>query len=94
LIKEGDRLRAIERAVRAEVRKLPEGVRGSALARAAIALGRRLDDDPSDSAAALLNRELRMTLADLYRKAPEDLTNDVGRFLARIATPDERHAAH
>ena len=87
-------MRAIERAVRAEVRKLPEGVRGSALARAAIALGRRLDDDPSDSAAALLNRELRMTLADLYRKAPEDLTNDVDRFLARIATPDERHAAH
>jgi uncharacterized protein (DUF2267 family) len=42
----------------------------------------------------LLNRELRMTLADLYRKAPEDLTNDVDRFLARIATADERDAAH
>jgi uncharacterized protein (DUF2267 family) len=94
LIKEGDRLRAIERAVRAEVQKMPEDVRGSALAEAAIALGRRLDDDPSDSAAALLNRELRMTLADLYRKAPEDLTNDVDRFLARIATADERDAAH
>jgi hypothetical protein len=94
LIKEGDRLRAIERAVRAEVRKMPEDVWGSALAKAAIALGRRLDDDPSDSAAALLNRELRMTLADLYRKAPEDVTDEVDRFLARIATADERNAAH
>jgi hypothetical protein len=94
LIKDGDRLRAIERAVRAEVRRMPEDVRGSALAEAAIALGRRLDDDPSDSAAALLNRELRMTLADLYRKAPEDVTDDVDRFLARIATADERNTAH
>jgi uncharacterized protein (DUF2267 family) len=73
---------------------MPEDVRGSALAEAAIALGRRLDDDPSDSAAALLNRELRMTLADLYRKAPEDLTDDVDRFLARIAAPDVGHATH
>jgi hypothetical protein len=94
LIKEGDRLRAIERAVRAEVRKMPEDVRGLALAEAAIALARRLDDDPSDSAAALLNRELRMTLADLYRKAPEDVTDDVDRFLARIAAPDVGHATH
>jgi uncharacterized protein (DUF2267 family) len=86
-------LRAIERAVRAEVRKMPEDVRGSALARAAVALGRRLDDDPSDSAAALLNRELRMTLADLYRKAAGEVTDDVDRFLARIAAADERHAA-
>jgi hypothetical protein len=72
---------------------MPGDLRGRRWREAAIALGRRLDDDPSDSAAVLLNRELRMTLADLYRKAPEGVTDEVDRFLARIAAPDERNAA-
>ena len=83
----------IERALRSEVVKMAADVRGSALAKAALALARRLDSDPADTAAALLNRELRMTLTDLYRRAPEGGTDDVERFLARIAAPDVGHTA-
>jgi uncharacterized protein (DUF2267 family) len=83
----------IERATRAELRKMPAEARESALAKAAVALARRLDADPADTAAALLNREFRQTLTDLYRRAPEDMTDDVDRFLARIAAPDVGHAA-
>ena len=84
----------IERATRGELRKLPADVRGSGLAKAAIDLARRLDAGPADTAAVLLVRELRQTMTDLYRRGPEDLTNDVDRFLARIAAPDVGHATH
>jgi len=84
----------IERATRGELRKLPADVRGSGLAKAAIDLARRLDAGPADTAAVLLVRELRQTMTDLYRRGPEDLTNDVDRFLARIAAPDVGQASH
>jgi hypothetical protein len=87
-------MRAIERATRGELRKMPDDVRGSALAKAAVDLAKRLDADPGDTAAVMLVRELRLTMTDLYRRVPEDMTNDVDRFLARIATPDVRHAAN
>ena len=86
-------MRAIERATRAEVRKLPEDVRGSGLARVAIDLAKRLDADPADTTATLLARELRMTMGDLHRRAPEDLGGEVERFLGRIAASDGGHAA-
>jgi len=87
-------MRAIEKAMRAELQSLPELVRSSALAQVAIELASRLDGEPADTAAVLLARELRMALNDLHQRAPEDLTDDVDRFLARIATPDSRDAAH
>jgi hypothetical protein len=89
----GDEVRAIERATRAELRKLPEPVRVSALARTAIDLAKRLDAEPADTTATLLARELRMTMADLHRRAPEDATSDVEDYLARIAATDERYTA-
>ncbi|HEV8526413.1 MAG TPA: hypothetical protein VGS60_02520 [Actinomycetes bacterium] len=87
-------MRVIERAIRGELRKMPDDVRGSALAKAAIDLAKRPDAGPADTAAVLLVRELRLTMTDLYRRVPEDLTNDVDRFLARIAAPDVGHATH
>jgi len=87
-------MRAIEKATRAELQSLPELVRSSALAEVALELARRLDAEPADTAAVLLARELRMALNDLHQRAPEDLTDDVDRFLARIAAPDSRDTAH
>lgn len=84
----------IEKATRAELQSLPELVRSSALAEVALDLARRLDGEPADTAAVLLARELRMALGDLHQRAPEDVTDDVDRFLARIATSDSRDAAH
>ena len=65
----------------------------SALVQVALELAARLDGEPADTAAVLLARELRMTLGEL-RSGGEDPTNDVERFLARIAAPDSRDAAH
>lgn len=56
-------MRAVERAAGAELRTLPEDVRGSTLAKAVLNLARRLDDDPADREAVLLARELRLSLA-------------------------------
>jgi hypothetical protein len=86
-IKEGDLMGVIERAARDEVRRMPAEVRGSALAKAVVALARRLDGRPSDSAAALLNRELRQTFADLRAQTKGDGTGDVEEFLRRVSTP-------
>jgi hypothetical protein len=87
-------MKAIEKAIRAELESLPELTRSSALAEVAIELAKRLDGRPADTAAVLLARELRMAISDLHQHAPEDLTNDVDLFLARIAAPDSRDAAH
>jgi hypothetical protein len=87
-------MKAVERAARAELRALPEGLRSSTLARAALNLARRLDGEPADREATLLARELRLTMAELHRSAPEDVTDDVERFLARVAAPDLGHTAN
>jgi hypothetical protein len=87
-------MRRIERATRAELRKLAVAVAGSALAQAAIDLAARLDADPADSVAVLLVRELRLVMADLRSRAEGGGADEVERFLARIATPDERNPAH
>ena len=84
----------IEKATHQEIQALPELVRSSALCAVALDLARRLDTEPADTAAVLLARELRMTLADLHQRAPEDMTDDVDRFLARIASPDSRDTAY
>jgi hypothetical protein len=89
----GEELRSIERMIRAELRTLPGPVGASGLARVAIDLAKRLDAGPADTTATLLARELRMTMSDLHRRAPEDLGGEVERFLGRIAAPDVGHAA-
>jgi hypothetical protein len=80
-------MRAIERAARADLRALPDGLAGSALARAVIELASRLDAGPADTAAVLLARELRMALADLRAQAKGDAADDVEAFLAGVSTP-------
>jgi hypothetical protein len=87
-------MRAVEKAARAELRALPAEVRESTLAKAALNLARRLDAEPADREATMLARELRLTLAELHRQSPEDMTDDVERFLARVAAPDLGHTAH
>jgi uncharacterized protein (DUF2267 family) len=87
-------MRAVERAARAELGALPEGLGSSTLAKAALNLARRLDAEPADREATMLARELRLTLGELHRQSPEDTTDDVERFLARVAAPDLGHTAH
>jgi hypothetical protein len=86
-------VRAVEKATSGELRALPDRLRSSALAKTALNLARRLDAGPADTAAVLLARELRLTLAELHQLVPEDSTDDVERFLARVAAPDLGHAA-
>jgi hypothetical protein len=80
-------MRAVERAVRAELRTLPEAVRTSAVARVAIDLAARLDEGPADTAAVLLARELRQCMSELRAMAKGDATSDVEDFLRRVSTP-------
>lgn len=67
----------VESGVRRDLRRLPAGSRGSALASSALALARLLDAEADDvtpdkrmSAAAQAARELRSTMSELLRDAP------------------------
>jgi hypothetical protein len=88
-------VRITEKATRAELRALGADPARSALARAAVNLARRLDTDPppGDRAAAMLVRELRLVMGDLYRRHPEDLSGEVEQFLERVAATDGSDAA-
>ncbi len=78
-------MKVTEKATRAELRALGADPTRSALARAAVDLARRLDEDPGDRAAAMLCRELRLMMGDLRTQA-KDATDDVEAFLARVST--------
>jgi hypothetical protein len=80
----------IETKLRAELAALSEP--SATLVELALGLARRLDAEPGDDAAVRLNRELRMTLHDLFARTPED-GNDVERLLARIAAPQLGNAS-
>jgi hypothetical protein len=80
-------MRAIERATRADLKALPAELVGSALARVAIDLARRLDEDPGDRDATALSRELRMVMADLREQGKGDAAGEVEQFLRRVSTP-------
>src|SRR5262245_53867151 len=86
-------MRSVERTVRAELRALGVSPQTSSLARNAVVLARRLDDNPADSIVVLLARELRMTMTNLHEQSGGGGPDEVERFLARIATPDLGHAA-
>jgi hypothetical protein len=67
----------VEAAVRKDLRRLPAGSRGGALAASALALARLLDEvepgvtaDKRMAAAAQAARELRSTMGDLLKDAP------------------------
>jgi hypothetical protein len=79
-------MKAIEAAMRAELRNLDVPLRTSALARAAVDLARRLDAEPGDRSAVMLSRELRIVLADLRTQAKGG-AGDVEEFLRRVSTP-------
>ncbi len=86
-------MKAIERTIRVELRSLGVSLRSSVGAQAAVDLARRLDAEPGDRSAVMLSRELRLLMADLRSQVKGGGTDDVGRFLARIAAPDVGHAA-
>jgi hypothetical protein len=67
-----ERVKAVERAAKAELKGLPSVLRSGALAAALLELARRLDNGPTDREAAPLARELRLGLAELYRQAGVD----------------------
>jgi hypothetical protein len=85
-------MKAIERTIRAELRGLGASLRSSVGARVAVDLAKRLDAEPGDRSAVMLSRELRLLMADL-RHVKGGGTDEVERFLARIAAPDVGHAA-
>jgi uncharacterized protein (DUF2267 family) len=89
-----NKIGAVERQARAELRTLPEPARKSALAAAVLVLARRLDAEPGDAVASMLVRELRQAMAYLHRRPTEDLSGDVERFLASIATTDGGNPAY
>jgi hypothetical protein len=86
-------VKAVEKALRAELRTMPGLVASSSMAVAAIGLARRLDAGPGDDAATRLTRELRLVMAELHRQAGGDMTDDIADFLARVAAPDSGHTA-
>lgn len=78
--------RSVAAAVRVDLRALPDEVRSTALASAALALGRRLDDPETPAAAAAsVARELRETLASLRAQAPKSGTDVLDEIAATRA---------
>jgi hypothetical protein len=89
----GAAMKATERATRAELRGIGVDLASSALGRAVVDLARRLDAAPEDRAMAMLTRELRLSMAELHRRAGGDLGSEVDRFLERIAATDSGDTA-
>jgi hypothetical protein len=87
-------MKAIERTVRAELRRLGVSLRSSVGAQAAVDLAKRLDAEPGDRSAVMLSRELRLLMADLRSQVKGGGTDEVEQFLARIAAPDVGDARH
>lgn len=73
---------------------MPDGVRNSAQARAAIDLAQRLDGEDAASVAVLLARELRMAMTELHRQAKGDASHEVEEFLRRVSAPSLGDGAH
>lgn len=69
-------LGSVERATRAELRRLGIHASDSGLAAAALSLSRHVDAPDSTSAAAAVARELRGVLTELRRQASEKPQRD------------------
>jgi hypothetical protein len=80
-------VKAVEKAALAEVRALPAPVSVSMLAKVALNLARRIDAGPSDRAAAMLARELRLVTAELHRRASIGVGTEAEAFLAAVSNP-------
>ena len=78
-------MKAAERAVRAELRRLEVKPAESLLAAALVDLAQRLDAGPGDRAAAMLSAEMRRLLAEL--KQSGEVNRELESFLAGISTP-------
>jgi hypothetical protein len=90
-----ERVKAVERAARLELKALPKALRSSTLAAAAVELARRLDDGPTDREAAAVARELRLALIELHRRAGGDIApSETDRFIATISAPSFGDASH
>ena len=80
-------MKAIERTIRAELRRLGVSLRSSVGARSAVDLARRMDAEPGDRSAVMLSRELRLLMADLRSQVKGGEADDVEEFLRRVSTP-------
>ncbi len=87
-------MKEVEKAARAELSALRADLGSSTLAQAALDLARRLDDGPADREATMVARELRLTLAELHRRAGNDVGTELEGFLAGIANPTFRGPGH
>lgn len=59
----------------------------SALARAAIDLAQRLDQNPTDRDATALSRELRLVLGALHERHDQVAGGELDNFLGSISAP-------
>ena len=78
-------MKAVESAVRAELRRLEIDASESVLAATLVDLAQRLDAGPGDRAAAMLSAEMRRLLAEL--KQTGEVNRDLESFLSSISTP-------
>jgi len=77
---------AVERAVRADLRRLSSQDAKSALAVTALTLARQLDLADTPQAAAVVGRELRITLVALAKLAPATARSGIDELRDRRAT--------
>lgn len=83
-------MNAVERATRAELRRLGVSVQSSALAAGAVKLARLLDDPAvAASAAAAAMRELRMTLGEVASLSAPTRPGIAGAEAASRSEDDE-----
>lgn len=75
----------VERAMRAELRKLGVSVASSALAASAVSLARQIDGSRGAVAAAAASLQLRQTRADLIAELKGERGSDVDNALAALA---------
>jgi uncharacterized protein (DUF2267 family) len=81
----GGAVKSVEKAVRAELRRLEIDASESVLAATLVDLAQRLDAEPGDRAAAMLSSEMRRLLAEL--KQTGEVNHDLEQFLSGISNP-------
>jgi hypothetical protein len=80
-------VKAAERAIQAQLRRMEVQPAESLLATALLDLAQRLDAGPGDRAAAMLVREMRLVMAELSRQTKGEANGDLERFLEAVSTP-------
>ena len=76
---------AVERATRAELRKLGASVQSESLPAAAVALARQIDNAKGGMAAAAVAAQLRLIIADVAKSAVRPEKDAIDELNARRA---------